>query len=96
MATVTLRNTGGRVGREVVQVYAGPAVADPDRPVRWLAGFAPVTAAPGESVTVRVELPERTFQVWDGGWRTVPGEYRIEAAHSIAERPLAVWVTVGC
>ena len=93
---MTVRNTGARPGREVVQVYAGPGdAATPDRPVRWLAGFAAAEAGPGEAVTVTVELPERTFQLWDGGWVSVPGEYRIEAAHSIDDRPLQAALTVG-
>jgi beta-glucosidase len=87
--TVTVRNTGTRPGREVVQVYLGPVEADAERPVRWLAGFAGAVAAPGESVTVTVELPERAFQIWDGGWRTIPGRYVVEAAHSSADRPLS-------
>lgn len=94
VAVVTVRNTGGRPGREVVQVYAGPAVPASDRPDRWLAGFAAVEADPGEAVTVRVPLPERTFQIWDGDWRTVPGGYRIEAGRSVAVRPLAADLTV--
>jgi beta-glucosidase len=80
---VTVRNTGSRPGREVVQVYAGPVTADDSRPRRWLAGFASVTAGPGDSAAVTVTLPERAFQVWNDGWQTVPGEYRIEAGHSI-------------
>ncbi|MBB5872133.1 beta-glucosidase [Allocatelliglobosispora scoriae] len=95
VATVTLRNEGDRAGREVVQLYAGPSVADGERPVRWLAGFAVVEAAAGESVTVTIPLPERTFQIWDGGWRTVEGAYAIEAAHSIMERPLSTVITIG-
>jgi beta-glucosidase len=81
--TVRVRNTGTRAGREVVQVYAGPAEADSTRPRRWLAGFASVTAEPGGSETVTIELPERTWQVWEGGWVTMAGEYTIEAAHSL-------------
>ncbi|NEA26486.1 glycoside hydrolase family 3 protein [Actinomadura bangladeshensis] len=53
-AEVTVRNTGSRAGREVVQCYA---VADGT--VR-LAGFAAAEAAPGDAVTVRVALDERT------------------------------------
>lgn len=94
VAQVTVRNTGGRPGREVVQVYAGPTERDPDRPERWLAGFATVEADPGAAVTVRVPLPERTFQIWDGGWRTVPGRYRIEAAHSVADRRSVIEFTM--
>ncbi|HEX6685938.1 MAG TPA: glycoside hydrolase family 3 C-terminal domain-containing protein [Candidatus Limnocylindrales bacterium] len=74
-ATVTVRNTGTRPGREVVQVYVGPSTPDPALPERWLAGFATVNAAPGESVTVDIPLPERAFQVWDGGWRTLDGPF---------------------
>jgi len=83
--TVTVRNTGGRAGHEVVQVYAGPASPDDLRPRRWLAGFESVNAGPGEAATVSIELPERAFQIWDGGWATVPGEYVIEVAHSLAD-----------
>ena len=36
----TLRNTGGRDGGEVVQVYVEPPAGDPARPLRHLAGFA--------------------------------------------------------
>jgi beta-glucosidase len=93
--TVTVRNTGSRPGRDVVQVYAGPATADADRPRRWLAGFAAVEAAPGESATVTIDLPERTFQSWDGGWRTVGGDYVIEAARSLADVRLTATVSVG-
>ena len=93
--SVTVRNTGARPGREVVQIYVAPAGSD-DRepPARWLAGFATAEAAPGEAATVEVELPARTFQVWDDGWRTVAGEYIVEAAHSIADRRLAATITI--
>jgi beta-glucosidase len=93
--TVTIRNTGTRTGREVVQVYAGPATADAGRPRRWLAGFASVEAGPGETVTVAIALPDRTWQIWDGGWTTVSGEYTIEAAHSLADVRLSGTVAIG-
>ncbi|WP_306208545.1 glycoside hydrolase family 3 protein [Actinoplanes sp. RD1] len=92
-AVVTLRNTGARFGREVVQVYVAPAGEAPvgvgphgvlpERPQRWLAGFAAVSAHPDETVTVRVPLPARTWQIWDGGWHTVPGAYTVSAAHAL-------------
>jgi beta-glucosidase len=96
--TVTVRNTGQRAGREVVQVYVGPAAADgasPSRPKRWLAGFASVTAGPGEAATVTIELAHRTWQIWDDGWTTVSGRYTVEAAHSLADVRLTASVTVG-
>ena len=98
--TVRVRNTGTRAGREVIQVYVGPAVADTatadaSRPRRWLAGFASVTADPDGSQTVRIDLPARTWQVWDGGWSTVAGEYIIEAAHSIDDVRLTTTIVIG-
>ncbi|HEY9483093.1 MAG TPA: glycoside hydrolase family 3 C-terminal domain-containing protein [Micromonosporaceae bacterium] len=86
--TVTVRNTGDRPGREVVQCYVAPVEADDTRPRRWLAGFAVATADPGASVAVTIALPERTFQIWDNGWRTVSGPYQVAAAHSIADQRL--------
>ncbi|HEX5188790.1 MAG TPA: glycoside hydrolase family 3 C-terminal domain-containing protein [Streptosporangiaceae bacterium] len=91
---VTVRNTGARAGREVVQVYLSAEPADRTRPARWLGGFAIAKAAAGESVTVTVGLPKRAFQVWDGGWRTVGGQYLVEAAHNIADRRLSAAITI--
>ncbi len=93
-AMVTLTNTGARQGREVVQVYLAPAAADHDRPKRWLAGFENVSAHPEETVTVRVPLPPRAFQIWDDGWRTVPGRYRVIAAHALDDDRLVAELTV--
>ena len=93
-AVVTLTNTGARSGREVVQVYAGPVGEAPERPQRWLAGFANVAAHPGETVTVRIPLPERVFQIWQDGWRTVPGTYEVVAAHSLDDHRLIAELSV--
>ncbi|MFH8679594.1 beta-glucosidase [Streptomyces lydicus] len=98
---VRLRNAGERPGREVVQIYLAPtadAAPDaPERPDRWLAGFAVVEAGPGESAETEIPLPDRAFAVWDedGGWRRVKGVYTVEAAHSVADRRLTAEVTVG-
>lgn len=98
--SVTVRNTGARPGREVVQVYLAPeaSAGPPDtvpRPRRWLAGFASAVARPGEAVQVRVDVTERAISVWDGGWRVVPGRYTVEAAHSIADRRLRATMSAG-
>ncbi|MFI6989569.1 glycoside hydrolase family 3 C-terminal domain-containing protein [Nonomuraea wenchangensis] len=91
---VTLRNTGRRAGREVVQVYlARPQ--DHERPVRWLAGFAAVTAGPGERVEAVVEVPARAFQHWAGTWRTAEGEVSVLAGRSAADLPLEAVITVS-
>ncbi|GAA4713662.1 beta-glucosidase family protein [Phytohabitans rumicis] len=85
-AVVELRNTGKRHGREVVQLYVGPSTEDPERPARWLAGFAVAEAAPGDPATVRIPLPQRTFETWHASaWQVVPGDYVVSAAHSAAD-----------
>jgi beta-glucosidase len=61
--TVTVTNTGGVAGREVVQVYLQPAGAGGPRP-RALAGFAAVTLAPGESRKVVVDVERRRLAYW--------------------------------
>lgn len=98
---VRLRNTGERAGHEVVQVYVSPAgpdaAAGPERPLRWLAGFAGVEAGPGETAEAVVTLPGRAFEVWDetaGAWARVKGSYEIAAGRSIADRRVATAITV--
>ncbi|WP_049570585.1 beta-glucosidase [Nocardiopsis sp. SBT366] len=83
---VTLTNTGARPGRHVVQVYVEPpADGGPTRPVRSLAAFASVHAAPGEEATVSLELPPRSLAVWDPvahSWRTPEGTYHLAVGSS--------------
>ncbi|WP_128980013.1 glycoside hydrolase family 3 protein [Streptomyces roseicoloratus] len=91
-ATVRLTNTGGRAGREVVQLYLAPTEDGPERPARWLAGFASVEAAAGETVEVTVELSRRAFEIWDearNAWTTVRGTYELLAAHSLTDARLS-------
>ncbi|MGW1253804.1 beta-glucosidase [Streptomyces sp. NPDC002513] len=96
-ATVRLRNSGARPGREVVQVYAAPAAPDAERPARVLAGFAGVEAAPGEWVEAVVELDRRAFEVWDetaDSWACVKGSYEVAAGRSIADRRVTTTINV--
>ena len=79
---VTLRNSGERRGREVVQVYASRPDSAVERPPRWLAGYAGVEADPGEEVTATVEIPRRALVHWDAGWQVEPGTFRLEAGRS--------------
>lgn len=95
--TVRVTNSGTRHGREVVQVYLAPTGADPERPARWLAGFAGVEAGPGESVDVIVELRRRAFEIWDetaNAWAVVKGSYEIQAGRSITDRRVATTINV--
>ena len=71
--SVTVRNTGSRRSREVVQVYFQPA--ETDQPVR-LVGWQSVTVDPGATATVVVTPDARMWRRWDeasGGWQQLRG-----------------------
>jgi beta-glucosidase len=94
---VRVRNDGGRRGREVVQVYLARPGSAVERPARWLAGYAPVEAEPGEAVTAVVRVPARALRHWskaDRGWRVEPGAYRVLAGPSAGKLPLTATVEV--
>jgi beta-glucosidase len=82
---VTVRNTGARRGREVVQLYASRADSAVARPALWLVGFAVVDAGAGEEVTVTIDVRSRAFAHWsaaEGGWTTEPGFFQLAAGAS--------------
>ncbi|MEU2655007.1 glycoside hydrolase family 3 C-terminal domain-containing protein [Streptomyces sp. NPDC007325] len=90
--TVTLANTGPRAGREIVQVYLEPPAADGD-PVRVLAGFAVTDVPAGETATVTVTVPWRSFHTWDeaaGRWRPRTGRHRLRIGRSSRDLRLSV------
>jgi len=94
---VTLANVGRRRGREVVQVYLSRLESSVRRPPVWLAGFAVVTAKPGEVRQVDVCIAARSFQHWsvdDHGWRTESGDFSVSVGRSVGDRPLTAEVTV--
>jgi beta-glucosidase len=66
---LTVTNTGGRRGAEVVQCYVAPLAPGVTRPPKELKAFAKVWLEPGESRTVILELDDRAFAHWDPGDR---------------------------
>ncbi len=74
---VTVKNTGGRVGSEVVQLYVQAPQDGLHRPVRELKGFQKVFLQPGECRSVTFTLTERCFAVWQDGWKVPAGKYAV-------------------
>jgi beta-glucosidase len=64
-ASVDVRNTGGRAGDEVVQLYIHDPVATLSQPVRRLRGFERVTLNPGQKKTVTFKLDKSDFGFYD-------------------------------
>ena len=60
-----VRNTGGRAGEEVVQLYAAPHGTPVKAPIRRLCGFDRVMLAPGEVKTVSFTVPLRELALFD-------------------------------
>jgi beta-glucosidase len=93
--SVDVTNTGERSGKQVVQVYASRPDSAVDRPVRWLVGFAPVTAEPGATAHVDITVPARAFADWtDEGWHYEPGEFTLHIGTNVGALPLTEKVTV--
>jgi beta-glucosidase len=93
--TATLTNTGSRAGKQVVQVYAERSDSAVDRPVRWLVGFASASAAPSQSVTMRIPVPARALAYWDNGWKYEPGIYALRVGTSVIELPHSLSVELA-
>jgi beta-glucosidase len=83
-ASVTVKNTGARVGDEVVQLYIHDPVASISQPVRRLRGFERVTLNPGQSRTISFKLDRSDFGFYDSRGRFVvePGEIDVYAGNS--------------
>lgn len=93
---VSFTNVGERAGKAVGQLYLERITPSAtDRPVRWLAGFATVSAAAGESAIVEDRLSWRRFAHWDVGWQLEPGEYRLSAGLSSTDLHAATTVKVA-
>ncbi len=86
--TVTVTNTGGRTGADVVQLYGHDVVASVTRPVAQLLGYHRVELAPGQSVDVELTVPAARLAFTDRSGRRVvePGELRVWVGPSCAER----------
>ncbi|OHV65195.1 glycoside hydrolase family 3 C-terminal domain-containing protein [Pseudofrankia sp. BMG5.36] len=99
---VTVRNSGDRPGRTVVQAYLSREDSAVERPALWLAGFATADVAPGEKATISVEIAPRAFQYWrpatdgdgPGGWSTEPGTFTLRVGPSSATLTLRGAVAV--
>ena len=78
---VRVKNTGERVGDEVVQLYVRDQVASVTRPVKLLQGFRRVTLEPGEERELEFILGPPAFRLWNMRMQEVvePGRFTIMA-----------------
>jgi beta-glucosidase len=90
-ATVRVRNTGERPGKQVVQVYVSRPDSTLDRPAVVLAGYAVVRAEAGEAVQVTVPIDPRVLRHWDVArrcWSVEPGTVLVHTGPHAGDLPL--------
>lgn len=77
----TVKNTGGRAGAEVVQLYVRAPQGDTFRPLRELRAFQKVYLAAGESARAELsfDISElRSFDMARNAWVLEGGEYELQ------------------
>ncbi|MCQ2427418.1 MAG: glycoside hydrolase family 3 C-terminal domain-containing protein [Clostridia bacterium] len=87
--SVSIKNTGSSAGAESVLLMSRAPGDGIVRPIRELRGFEKVKLAPGESKTVTFSLSERSFAVWQNGWKIPAGTYYAEAGPLSCEMHIA-------
>lgn len=94
---VTVRNTGGRDGKETVQLYVRPLSPSVFRPAHELKWFRKVEVPAGGEVRVDFTLGPEAFSYYDtalGDWKVDPGDYLIEigtdSRHIVCSRKVTV------
>lgn len=78
--TITVKNTGKRAGKEVIQLYIRDLESALARPVKELKDFAKLRLQPGETQMVEFRLDQRAFAYYDPyrqAWVVEPGVFEI-------------------
>ncbi|WFE53443.1 glycoside hydrolase family 3 N-terminal domain-containing protein [Micromonospora sp. WMMD1155] len=88
---VVVTNAGRRAGEEVVQLYVRDPQASVTRPVLELKGFVRVSAAAGQRVAVRFDLPTGQLGFYDRrlDYTVEPGQIEVYVGFSAQDRTLA-------
>ncbi|HEX8878889.1 MAG TPA: fibronectin type III-like domain-contianing protein, partial [Candidatus Acidoferrum sp.] len=86
----TVKNSGGRAGEEIAEVYAAlPASAE--EPPKRLVGWDKVHLNAGESKEVSVPVRTSYLSIYDeasDSWKLVPGTYTFMVGGSSQDLPL--------
>jgi beta-glucosidase len=96
--SVHVKNTGGRAGTTVVQVYSGPLPAPVETPKARLLGFAKVALEAGAEQTVTIPVDRRLLSYWNersGKWVTPKGKVAIGVGFSSDDIPLRGEMTLS-
>jgi beta-glucosidase len=90
VVNISIANTGGRPGRDVVQVYGGMAASSHERPLRKLLAFRRIDLAAGESRRIELTFNLQPLAIRrKGDWWMEPGTYQVSVARYAGD-PLAL------
>jgi beta-glucosidase len=95
--SVTVTNTGRRVGSEVVQVYVHDVASTVFRPDQELRAFTKLHLGPGQARRVALRLDQRAFAFWAAAgpdWVVEPGEFEIRLGASSRDIRAVLPVTI--
>lgn len=95
--SVTIRNTGSRAGKEIVQLYVRDVLSSVSRPPKELKGFEKVSLEPGEEKTVMFTLDKRSFAYYNTDlkdWHVESGEFELLIGRSSRQIELRKTITV--
>ena len=87
--SIAVKNTGSFAGAEVVQLYIRAPQDGLHRPLRELKGFRQVFLQSGESQTVTFILTDRSFALWQDGWKVPGGTYAVQIGNLSADLEIA-------
>ncbi len=95
---LTVRNSGSRAGKEVVQLYVAPVVPSTGEPGKQLRSFAKVDIPAGGRRRVELTLDPRAFSFYDvasKSWQVRTGDYKLMVGSSSDDLPLTRTITVS-
>ena len=89
-----ITNSGEVAGDEIVQLYVRDLVGEVTRPVKELKGFQRISLEPGESQTVKFEIPVQRlgFHGLDLQYKVEPGDFKVWIGPNAAEGPTGEFV----
>ena len=94
--TVKIRNTGGRDGLEVPQVYVRDVKSSVVTPVQELKAFKKVSIKKGETATVTLSIPVAELALYDKDMKEVvePGAFELQIGRASDDIRIKMIITV--
>jgi beta-glucosidase len=79
LVSVTVKNVGKVIGKEVVQMYIRDLIGSTTRPVKELKGFELIELQPNESMKVDFIIDESTIQYFTANlkWEAEAGDFNV-------------------